>query len=172
MTMTTDDYLALPYGVTLIPDRDDDGRSGWVAEILDLPGCISQGDTPDQAVGRVRDAMAGWISVALEDGREIPPPRNAVDRAYSGKFLVRLPASLHAELARQAEREEVSLNQLVATALAGFVGWRATRADLTDRVDPRTAPIAPFVGSNAPTEGVLGSTAPTEGVVHYRGGDG
>jgi antitoxin HicB len=125
--MTTEDYLALPYRVTLIPDSDEDGRAGWVAEIPDLPGCISQGDTPADAVERVRDAMAGWISVALGDGREIPPPRDedADDRAYSGRFLVRLPASLHAELARQAEREGVSLNQLVATALAGAVGWRA-----------------------------------------------
>jgi antitoxin HicB len=127
MTMTTDDYLALPYRVALTPDRDEDGRVGWVAEIPDLPGCISQGDTPDDTVERVRDAMVGWISVALEDGREIPLPRdeNTDDRAYSGRFLVRLPASLHAELARQAEREGVSLNQLVATALAGAVGWRA-----------------------------------------------
>ena len=121
--MTTDDYLALPYSVTLTPDRDDEGRRGWVAEVADLPGCISQGDTPDEAIERIRNAMAGWISVALEDGREIPPPRDK--DTYSGRFLVRLPASLHAELARQAEREHVSLNQLVATALAGAVGWRA-----------------------------------------------
>jgi antitoxin HicB len=145
--MTTEDYLALPYRVTLIPDRDEDGRSGWVAEIPDLPGCISQGDTPGEAVERVHDAMAGWISVTLEDGREIPPPTE--ERAYSGKFLVRLPASLHAELVRQAEREEVSLNQLVATALAGFVGWRATESD---RIDPRTAPVRPYAPT-VPTEG-------------------
>jgi antitoxin HicB len=125
--MTTDDYLTLPYRVTLTPDSDEEGRVGWVAEIPDLPGCISQGDTPDDAVDRVRDAMAGWVSVALEDGREIPLPRDedADDRSYSGRFLLRLPASLHAELARQAEREHVSLNQLVATTLAGAVGWRA-----------------------------------------------
>src|SRR5258708_14439556 len=124
MQTTTEDYLALPYRVTLIPDRDEEGRTGWVAEIPDLPGCISQGDTPEEAFERVHDAMAGWISVALGDGREIPPPSG--ERTYSGKFLVRLPASLHAELVLQAGREVVSLNQLLATAPAGFARWRTT----------------------------------------------
>jgi len=120
---TIEDYLALPYRIALTPDTDEDGRSGWVAEILELPGAISQGATPDEAVENVRDAIEGWISVALEDGREIPTPRQ--DEGYSGRFLVRLPASLHAALARAAESEGVSLNQFAASALAGAVGWRA-----------------------------------------------
>ena len=67
--------------------------------------------------------MASWISVALEDGREIPEPRD-ID-SYSGRFLVRIPRSLHADLARTAEQEGVSLNQLVAAALSAAVGWRS-----------------------------------------------
>lgn len=120
---TVEEYLSLPYRVALTPDRDEEGRSGWVAEALELPGCFSQGDTPDEAVAHVMDAMAGWIAVALEDGREIPTPRP--DDAYSGRFVVRLPASLHAQLAHQADAEHVSLNQLVSSALAAAVGWRA-----------------------------------------------
>jgi RNA polymerase sigma-B factor len=46
---------------------------------------------------------------------------------HSGKLMVRMPASLHAELARVAEREGVSLNSLVTGALAGAVGWRDPR---------------------------------------------
>jgi predicted HicB family RNase H-like nuclease len=67
--------------------------------------------------------MAGWISVALEDGVEIPKPRDPA--SFSGRFLLRLPRGLHAELARQAEEEGVSLNQYVTTMLAGAAGWRA-----------------------------------------------
>jgi antitoxin HicB len=119
---TIDDYLSLPYRIALTPDSDEDGHSGWVAEAVELPGAVSQGATPDEAVERVRDAMTGWISVALEDGREIPTPRH--DDDYSGRFLVRLPASLHAALARQADAEGVSLNQFASSALAGAVGWR------------------------------------------------
>lgn len=124
---TVDEYLSLPYRVELLPDTDDEGRTGWVAEVRELPGCISQGGTPDEAVHNVRDAMEGWISVALEDGREIPVPKR--EDAYSGRFVVRMPSSLHAELARRAEAEGVSLNQFVAAALAGAVAWRSSERE-------------------------------------------
>jgi predicted RNase H-like HicB family nuclease len=119
---TLDEYLELPYRITIVHDRDEDGSEGFVAEVEELPGAISQGATPEEAVSRVYDAMAGWISVALEDGVEIPEPRDP--DSYSGRFLLRLARALHAELARQAEREGVSLNQYIATILAGAAGWR------------------------------------------------
>ena len=48
--------------------------------------------------------------------------------APSGRLLLRMPAALHAELARTAEREGVSLNQFITRALAGRIGW-GTDAD-------------------------------------------
>ena len=119
---TLDDYLELPYAIVVTPDVDEGGHAGWVAEVEELPGCISQGQTPEEAVEHVREAMRDWIAVAMEDGVEIPEPRIAAD--YSGHFVVRVPTSLHADLVRRAGKEGVSLNQFVATALAGAVGWR------------------------------------------------
>jgi HicB family len=55
-------------------------------------------------------------------GREVPKPRSAA--SHSGRLLVRMPQSLHAELARAAEREEVSLNQFITSSLASAVHWR------------------------------------------------
>jgi predicted RNase H-like HicB family nuclease len=69
---TLDEYLELPYRITIVHDRDEDGNEGFVAEVEELPGAISQGATPEEAVSSVYDAMAGWISIALEDGKEIP----------------------------------------------------------------------------------------------------
>ncbi|MDP8943116.1 MAG: type II toxin-antitoxin system HicB family antitoxin [Actinomycetota bacterium] len=123
---TYEEYLELPYEMTLVRDRDDEGEGGWVAQVEELPGCLSQGATPEEAVSGVREAMAGWISVALEDGVEIPEPRALME--YSGRFVVRLPGGLHAQLAREAEREGVSLNQFVTNALAAAVHWRVPRA--------------------------------------------
>ncbi|MGI8608959.1 MAG: toxin-antitoxin system HicB family antitoxin [Candidatus Dormibacteria bacterium] len=117
-----EEYLDLPYEVVLVRDQDDQGSVGWVAEVEELPGCLSQGATPEDAVSHLRDAMVGWLSIALEDGREIPLPR--AQAPHSGRFLVRLPQSLHADLTRTAEREGVSLNQLVTNLLASAVGWR------------------------------------------------
>jgi antitoxin HicB len=118
-TRTVDDYLELPYTIELVRDEDDEGNVGYVAEVDELPGAISQGATPEEAIRSVFDAMKGWLSVALEDGREIPEPRRGKD--FSGRFLLRIPKSLHAELAHEADREGVSLNQYVATTLAAAV---------------------------------------------------
>lgn len=123
MSRPLSEYLRLPYRIVLTPGEDEDGGAGWVAEVAELPGCLSQGDTPDEAVEKVRDAMTGWISVALEDGREIPIPREVPP--FSGRFLVRIPRTLHAELSAAAEEEGVSLNQFVVVALARAVGRRS-----------------------------------------------
>lgn len=48
----------------------------------------------------------------------------ATERSYSGKVLVRLPSTLHRDLAEAAEEEGVSLNQFILGALAGTVQWR------------------------------------------------
>ncbi len=45
-------------------------------------------------------------------------------RDHSGRLLVRMPKSLHAELARSAERDGTSLNAFIVGALSGAVGWR------------------------------------------------
>lgn len=66
--------------------------------------------------------MLGWISVSQEMGKEIPTPMG--DEDYSGRILVRSPKSLHAQLVASADREGVSLNQLVTSLLASGVGWR------------------------------------------------
>jgi antitoxin HicB len=118
---TIEEYADMSYHFVLTHDQDEGGRDGWVVEVEELPGCISQGRTPDEALKKIRDAMAGWMSVALEDGQEIPQPR-AED--YSGRFVIRMAESLHADLARAAAREGVSLNQFVTSALAGSIAWR------------------------------------------------
>lgn len=112
-------YMALPYTIELTSDP----AGGWFAAIKELPGCISQGDTPEEALEMIRDAQAGWLSVALEDGDAIPEPR-ALDE-YSGKFVVRVPRSLHRDLVQHAEAEGVSLNQYINVALARGLGQPA-----------------------------------------------
>lgn len=68
----------------------------------------------------VQDAMQAWIESALEDGIPVPEPRKTAE--FSGKFVVRVPRSLHRQLASAAERDGVSLNAYVSTTLAQAVG--------------------------------------------------
>jgi antitoxin HicB len=114
-------YLSLPYTIEFRREEPDDPAHGaWFARVIELPGCITEADSLEEAAAMIQDAMAAWLEVALEDGREIPEPHRTDD--YSGKFVVRLPKSLHRALVEAAERDGVSLNQWVNVVLSHAVG--------------------------------------------------
>ncbi len=114
-----EEYLKKPYTIEVIRDTNEE-NPGWVARVVELPGCYTQSDTFDELEEMIEDAMRGWLEVALEDGLPIPEPR--AYQEYSGKFIVRLTKSLHQQLVEQAGREGISLNQYVSTELAKVVG--------------------------------------------------
>jgi antitoxin HicB len=120
MNRTVEEYMGMPY--TFEMWRAPEG--GWVVRVKELTGCVSQGETAEEALAMIREAMEGWLEVALRRGFDIPEPRP--EEEYSGKFVVRMPRSLHRELVATADREGVSLNQYINVALAGAVGRRAT----------------------------------------------
>jgi antitoxin HicB len=125
MTLQTDDavrrYLSLPYRIEVIRDAGDDERP-WRAFVEELPGCEVRGATPPDAVMQIPAAIAEWVANAQAEGREVPEPRDV--RAYSGKLLLRMPQSLHAEVALAAERDQVSLNAYINSLIAAAVQWR------------------------------------------------
>ena len=63
----------LEYPVIVSPLADEDG-GGFLATVPDLPGCMSDGETPEEAIVNVQDAILAWLEGAHELGREIPPP--------------------------------------------------------------------------------------------------
>jgi len=109
-------YLGLPYTRELIPEPE----GGWFIRIKELPGCMSQGDTTDEAMAMIEDAMKGWLEVELDKGSVIPEPRP--DEEFSGKFIVRVAKSLHRKISEISTFEGVSLNQWIGTTLAEAVG--------------------------------------------------
>jgi antitoxin HicB len=117
MEKTVDYYMSLPYTIELRQDPED---KGWFVRVKELRGCMSEGDTPEQALAMIQEAMELWLEVSLEDGLPIPEPRP--DEDYSGKFVVRVPRSLHRDLVEKADREGTSLNQTINVALAPSVG--------------------------------------------------
>lgn len=126
------------YRVSLV--RNGEGPDAtWLAEIDDLPNSSARGATPEEAVRHAWAAAEGLPGEAPDGGRGAKTaPR------HSGKLLVRMPATLHDELARAAESEGVSLNQLITGALAAAVEWRAVDAKPTarDRLLGRLTPVA------------------------------
>lgn len=103
---TVEEYMRLPYTIELTPDTDE---GGFVASYPDLPGCLSIGDTAEEAVANALDAKRAWLEAALEDRIEIQEPASLKD--YSGQFKLRIPKSLHKSLAEQSRQEGVSMNQ-------------------------------------------------------------
>ncbi|MGQ9824819.1 MAG: type II toxin-antitoxin system HicB family antitoxin [Desulfotomaculales bacterium] len=110
-------YLGLPYRTVIYPSPE----GGYAVEIPDLPGCVSQGETLQEALAMIEDAKLCWIADALEKGEEVPEP---LDESYSGRILVRTPKSLHRALAEKAREEGVSLNQYIVYQLSRSLGRR------------------------------------------------
>ena len=118
-------HLELPYQLDVRSERDGE-RTRWTATVEELPGCASRGNTADEALAGLRAAMESWLTAAIAENREIPQPgqdagKSRASHSYSGRFLVRMPKSLHGELARAAEKEQISLNRLVTDVLASAV---------------------------------------------------
>ena len=70
---TLEYYMSLPYKVVLTPMPKEDGE-GWYVEIPELPGCQSDGKTPDEAVAMIEDAKRGWLISMLSHNDPIPEP--------------------------------------------------------------------------------------------------
>ncbi len=89
----------------------------FYTEVEELPGCWSEGKTPDEAYRNTQDAIKLWILSAIERRIKIPTPKKE-EKEYSGKVILRMPKSLHKHLSQEAEKENTSLNQLMLYLLS------------------------------------------------------
>ncbi len=158
---TVEEYASLPYHLMLVRDGEDKGKP-WTASVEELPGCTSHGKTSDEALDGIEAAMSKWIALALEEDREIPEPKSAT--SHSGRLLLRMPRTLHADLTRASEREGISLNQFITDVLAAAVAWRGPlRRTGNSAHDPDAA--QPGAGRRQPDRRGLGEPASTDAPV-------
>ncbi|MEP6774964.1 MAG: toxin-antitoxin system HicB family antitoxin, partial [Chloroflexota bacterium] len=104
-------------------------------QFLEFPGCFAEGNTADEAIHNLEAAAESWIEVSLAKGQEIPEP--AMNQGYGGKVALRLPRSLHRQAARMADRDGVSLNQFLVTAIAARLGAEDFYSRLCDKMEQR-----------------------------------
>ena len=71
--MSKPQYL---FDISILPPEEG---GGYLIEFPDLPGCISDGETFDEAIANGKDAMSCWIETAKQHGDEVPQPRSSVD---------------------------------------------------------------------------------------------
>lgn len=113
-------FLSLPYTVVLRPDED----GGTVARVEELPGCVTGGTTVSEALEKLEDLKRAWIEDAIDAGHTVPEPVPE-EVLPSGKWVQRVPRSLHRKLSIVAKKENVSLNALVTSILSEAVGVTA-----------------------------------------------
>jgi antitoxin HicB len=115
------DLDAYPFVVRRL--TGDEG-GGYLVEYTDVPHCIADGKTADEAIRNGREALEACLVTIAESGHPIPAPES---KGSSGQWRQRVPKSLHARLVDRAEREGVSLNALVMALIAEGMGRRASR---------------------------------------------
>lgn len=135
---TPEEHLRQPYARVVIPTED-----GYHAEILEFPGCFAQGESPEEAYRSLEEAAYSWIEACHEQGQEVPAP--SANAGYSGKIVLRLPKSIHRRAAVMAERDGVSLNQFLVSAVSSRVGAEDLYASIAQRLERRMFDSAAIV---------------------------
>ena len=110
--------LQLPYTRRLRPDEE----GGYVASILEFPGCVADGESAEEALHNLDETAEAWLEVAIANGQEIREPIDL--GGASGKIALRIPRSLHKQVAEMAQMEGTSVNQLLVAAIAHYVGGK------------------------------------------------
>ena len=114
-------YMELRYPTQITEISIEDG-GGYMIEIPLLKGCMSDGETILEALENIKEAKMEWFVYMLENNLPIPEPIDV--NKYSGKFVVRIPKSLHRTISEQSKMEGLSLNQYVANSLAYVAGQK------------------------------------------------
>jgi len=117
-------YMNAPYIHMIIPTAE--GR--YLAEVLELPGCITDGRTPEEAYSNLKEAMSGYLSSLVD--RDMPVPEAIGLKEMSGNIPLRISSELHRMAALRAKQEGISLNQWIGKAIA----MQATGESLAERI--------------------------------------
>ena len=122
-----EEFAARPYAFVLTQGED----GVYTVQVLEVPGAISEGDTPEEALTNGRDALAAVIAAMLDRGQAIPEPFEL--REFSGTTQLRMPPSLHARAVALARRDNVSLNRFLSAAVAHYIGYNEALVTSRDR---------------------------------------
>jgi predicted HicB family RNase H-like nuclease len=117
-----------PYNYSIIVRRVKDDEYGpcFESKVRELPDVAEYADSFQEAYELAIDTIETTAQALAEQGRKMPQPAPARSD-YSGRITVRTTRSLHRDLALLAEEENVSLNQLIVSALGFYTGLRAMR---------------------------------------------
>jgi antitoxin HicB len=115
----------IEYPFEIRPLSAEEG-GGFLISYPDFSDCISDGASVEEAIVNGKDALKATIAALKAKALPIPTPNGG--SVASGKFVARVPKTVHAQLTTRAKAEGVSLNSLVLTFIAEGLGRRETHA--------------------------------------------
>lgn len=104
---------------------DQEEGGGYLISFPDFAECISDGETIEEAIANGRDALKATVAALKAKKLTVPAPNSG--GVASGKFVARVPKTVHAQLATRARAEGVSLNALVLTFIAQGLGHTTSK---------------------------------------------
>jgi len=123
----------LDYPFTMHPLPADEG-GGYLIEFPDLPGCMSDGPTPEEAIQNGADAVRCWIEAMREAGRPVPAP----SRAPVGVRTINVDEHIYRMLAEEAERQGLDTESIANTAfLSGVLSYLSRKDEVADKREER-----------------------------------
>ena len=88
----------------------------YVGVCIEFPSLSWLAETPEEALGGIRQVVAEVVADLEASGERVPEP--LAIKQFSGKFLVRIPPELHRRLAMEAAESGISLNRLASDKLS------------------------------------------------------
>lgn len=127
------DELDYPIQLKKVIERTEEF---WIAEHPNLPGCITHGNTKEEALTNLEDAKKGWIYAKLSGGEGIPESTIEQDfRDASGKILLRLPKELHYRISKLARANSISINQELIYLMSLGLGEASVSQSVIGKLD-------------------------------------
>lgn len=101
-------YLNLPWTYRMEWSDED---NCYIISVAELPGCSTDGETIEEAVHMIKDALKSYISCMLEHSDEITEPPKPED--YKGKIAYRTSPKMHYKIAKRAAIEKKSISKII-----------------------------------------------------------
>ena len=103
----------IPYILNIAWSQED---QCYVARFPELPGCMTHGDTQEEALKHAHEALKGYLATCKKEGVVLPSPVSLQE--FSGTFSARVGPDLHRKLAMEAAQMNKSITDLVKEKLS------------------------------------------------------
>ena len=148
-------YLSLSYPVEL---RQNPEHGGFFVFHPDLDGCMAEGGSAEEAIANLAGSRELWLEARLASGAPVPEP---MEDEPSGRISLRMAPSLHASLARLANRRGLSLNLLINTILAEHLGGVTYQVEMGELLEEMRSTLEELRAQALPSPGQTRDARPT-----------